>query len=182
AELKLRFADKHPDVIRLKQQIAALEEEEKSRAEAAPSIESRNVEAPKVSSAAIEQAAIDAEIKSYSESLAKVQQEIAVYKQRIENAPRREQEFAALTRDYNVTRDLYASLLKRLDEANLADSLEQRQKAERFRVLEPAMYPQQPAGPQRLKLFLMGLVLSVAAVAAGVVAPELINTSFHRVE
>ncbi len=182
AELKLRFADKHPDVIRLKQQIAALEEEEKSRAEAAPSIESSNVEAPKVSSAAIEQAAIDAEIKSYSESLAKVQQEIAVYKQRIENAPRREQEFAALTRDYNVTRDLYASLLKRLDEANLADSLEQRQKAERFRVLEPAMYPQQPAGPQRLKLFLMGLVLSVAAVAAGVVAPELINTSFHRVE
>jgi uncharacterized protein involved in exopolysaccharide biosynthesis len=182
AELKLRFADKHPDVIRLKQQIAALEEEEKSRAEAAPSVENLNIELPKASSASVEQAAIDAEIKSLSESFAKVQQEIAIYKQRIENAPRREQEMLAITRDYNATRDLYASLLKRLDEANLADSLEQRQKAERFRILEPAVYPQQPAGPKRLQLLLFGVMLSMAVAAAGVVVSELLNTSFHRVE
>jgi hypothetical protein len=32
-------------------------------------------------------------------------------------------------------------MLKRLDEAKLADSLEQRQKAEHFRLLEPAVDP-----------------------------------------
>lgn len=183
AELKIRFSDKHPDIIRLKQQIAILEEETKSRAEIAqpPDID-LSLETPKTSSAQIEQATIGAEIKSLTDALAKVQHDLVVYKQRIENVPQREQELTSISRDYNATRDLYASLLKRLDEANLADSLEQRQKAERFRLLEPAIYPEQPTGPKRGKFFFIGFVLGLGAAIAGVLLWEFVDPSFHRLE
>src|SRR5439155_1149052 len=64
---------------------------------------------------------------------------IAIYQARIENVPRREQEFKELSRDYESTRELYQSLLKRYEEAQLAESMEQRQKGEQFRVLDPAL-------------------------------------------
>src|SRR5205807_7422945 len=56
---------------------------------------------------------------------------IAAYQGRVENVPRREQEFRELSRDYDSTRELYQSLLKRYEEAQLAESMEQRQKGER---------------------------------------------------
>lgn len=197
AELKIRFLDKHPDVIRIKQQIAALEaEEKKSQEESLPATDpglpdtsleapldlNMPMAAPGISSSHIEQAAIDAEIASLNAAFVKAQNDIATYKQRIENAPQHEQEMLSLTRDYNVSRELYASMLKRLDEATLSGRLEERQKAERFRLLEPAVDPREPEGPQRLRLLLIGLVLGIGAATAGVVLWEILDTSFHRLE
>lgn len=184
AELKMRFSDKHPDVIRIKQQIATLEEQAKLQAQSSPS--SENLEgalpAPRMSSAQIEQTTVDAEIKTLSASLQKVQHDLAVYQQRIENAPKREQELTGITRDYTITRDLYSSLLKRLDEAKLSGNLEEEQKAERFRLLEPAVLPQQPSGPKREMLLLMGLVLGLGAAVASVLVRELLDPSIHSTE
>jgi polysaccharide chain length determinant protein (PEP-CTERM system associated) len=183
AELKARFSNKHPDIIRLKQQIAILEEEARIRAGITqPTGTGPSLAAPKVSSAQIEQTAIDSEIKSLIEALEKVQRDISTYKQRIENVPRRELELTSLTREYAATRDLYASLLKRLGEAGLADSLEEHQKAERFRLLEPAVYPKEPAGPKRAKFILVGFALGLGAAMAGVFLWEVLDSSFHRLD
>lgn len=182
AELRGRFFDTHPDIVRVKQQIAMLEaelnaHEKKSQSEAPdPAI------AAPISSAQLEQATVEAEVKTLTADLAKVQREIVVYKQRIENIPQREQELLSLSRDYNSTRELYLSLLKRLDEAKLADSLEQRQKAERFRLLEPAIPPEAPAGPQRARLLMIGCIVSVAVTAALVLLREMLDSSIHHLD
>ncbi len=185
AELKTRFSDKHPDVIRLKQQISTLEEGARSQIQAEmthPTDTGPSLGAQGTSSMQIEQTAIDAEIKSLNDALAGVQHDISVYKQRLEKVPQRDQELTSISRDYNATRELHASLLKRLDEAKLAGSLEERQKAERFRLLEPAAYPNQPAGPNRVKFLLMGFVLGLGAAIAGVLLWEFLDPSFHRVD
>jgi polysaccharide chain length determinant protein (PEP-CTERM system associated) len=181
AQLRIRFSDKHPDVIRVKQIIATLEEQLKERVEDPQSDEPLTGPGT-IPTVQEEQVAIDAEIKRLTTDLAKVQAELPLYQQRIENTPKREQELLSISRDYSSTGELYASLLKRLYEANLADSLEQRQKAERFRLLEPAVYPQKPAGPNRIRLCLLGVALGLGAAAAGVLLWELLDTSFHRVE
>ena len=46
------------------------------------------------------------------------------------------QELEALERDYSSAKDSYASILKRYEEAQLADSLEQAKKPEAFRILD----------------------------------------------
>src|SRR5581483_8475674 len=138
--------------------------------------------APKGTATQIELATIDSEIQRLNAEMKKVSDSIAMYQQRIENIPRVEQELLSITRDYETAKDLYASLLKRLDEAKLADDLEQNQKAEKFKLLEPAFYPDKPAAPERPRLFMMALFASLGAAVGGMFLRELLDTSFHDVD
>src|SRR5262245_31158892 len=124
-QLKVRLSDKHPDVMRLKTLIATMHAEEKEETEhdsvdlslPAPSTSS-------VSSVQVEQAAASAETQSLTAELSKVTQEIALYKQRIENTAKREQDMLTMTRDYESTRELYKNLLKGHEAASIADNME----------------------------------------------------------
>jgi hypothetical protein len=108
--------------------------------------------------------------------------DIATYQQRLENTPKREQEFLEVSRDYDTTRELYASLSKRLEAAQLAESMEQRQKGEQFRILDPAVPSGLPAAPNRLKLLAMSLVLSLGLAGGALMLAEMLDTSFHSTD
>ena len=125
---------------------------------------------------------MEAEIRVLKGEDKRLRDGIATYQARVENVPRREQEFKELSRDYEGTRELYQSLSKRYEEAQLAESMEQRQKGEQFRVLDPAVPKPEPAAPNRVRLLLMALVGSIG-LAAGVVAlAEKADTSFHTLD
>jgi len=47
------------------------------------------------------------------------------YQQRVQDTPLREQQYRELARDYDSTKELYASLLKRYAESQIAQSMEQ---------------------------------------------------------
>jgi hypothetical protein len=125
---------------------------------------------------------MDAEIRRATEDLARLQREIDQYQRRVENAPRREQELTGLSRDYSSTRDLYGSLLKRQEEASIAESMEQRQKGEQFRILDPAVMPDSPTGPPRLMILAAGLAVALALAAGLVLLVETLDGSFHQVD
>jgi hypothetical protein len=125
---------------------------------------------------------IENQIQRLSADLQKTSGDIAIYQQRVENTPRIEQELLSISRDYNTTNDLYTSLLKRLDEAKLADQLEQNQKAEKFRILEPALFPDEPTAPNRIRLVIMAILLSVGGAIGGMFVREILDSSFHDVE
>jgi polysaccharide biosynthesis transport protein len=185
ATLRTQFSDKYPDVIRVKQEIAALEKKIRDRGDGPdPRTAARTAAARTAYSRRlqIELRALDAEIKIIQADLARARRDAEIYQRRIDNAPRREQEVAILTRDYNSTRELYANLLKRQEEASLAGTLEQRHKAEQFRILDPAAPPNKPSAPNRFRLFAMGMVASLGLTGVGILAREKLDTSFHRVE
>jgi hypothetical protein len=91
-------------------------------------------------------------------------------------------EYQAITRDWSSSKDLYDSLMKRYDEAQLTESMETGRAGERFRVLEPALPPEGPAAPNRIRLLIMGLLLAFAGAAAAVLAREQFDTAFHSVD
>jgi hypothetical protein len=128
----------------------------------------------------IDQAQVDA--KASTQEIAEINRQIAVYQRRLENTPKREQELAIITRDYQTTRDLHKSLLAKRGEADMAADLEQRQQGETFRVIEPARLPEQPAGPNRFRLLLVGLALALGASGVAVLLAEQVDTSFRRVD
>ena len=70
---------------------------------------------------------------------------------RLEDVPEREQEFGRITRDFQGSKDLYDSLLKRYGEAQVGESMEVDRQGERFRILEPALPPPSPIAPNRLQ-------------------------------
>ena len=62
------------------------------------------------------------------------------------------------------------------------ESLEQRQKGEQFRLLEPALPPGRPIAPNRRKLILMGLAGALGLAAGAVILAEKLHPSFHTVD
>jgi hypothetical protein len=107
---------------------------------------------------------------------------MAAYQIRLENTPKREQEFQELSRDYESTKQLYESLGKRHEEAQLAESMEQRQKGEQFRILDPAVPSHIPAAPKHLRLLAMSLVLCLGLAGGALMLAEMLDTSFHSAD
>jgi len=172
-ELRTRYSDKYPDVIRVKAEIAAIEQQlagpgvkpdENSPGDVAPLSES------------------DAEIKSLKAEEERLRRQIDAYQLRVENAPQREQEFQELSRGFETTKELYSSLLKRYEDAQLAESMEQSRQGEQFRILDPAIPATLPVAPNRIGLILAGLVLALGAAGATAVLAEHLDTSFHALD
>jgi polysaccharide chain length determinant protein (PEP-CTERM system associated) len=211
-DLRSRYSEKYPDVVRLKITIASLEQELKDKpwagmVEVAKADEPKTTEAPAAAKAetpaeakSAEQSQlalltnpyllplrqaqdeIDAEIRALKADERRLRSTIATYVARVQNAPKLEQEFKEVSRDYDTTRELYATLSKRYEEAQLAESMEQRQKGEQFRILDPAMPADEPIAPGRGRLTMMSVLLSVALGVAMVVASERIRPAFHTAD
>ena len=182
-ELRTRASEKHPDVIRLKGEIAALEHKLTELAREAkldPAQTAVLVTSPTELKQVLRD--VDAELKAVKAEEQRLRKDLATYQRRVEKSPQHEQEFQQLERDYKMTKDLYYSLLQRYEDAQLAGNMEQRQKGEQFRILDSAIPSKSPAAPNRLKLILIGLILSAGLAAATVLLAEQRDTSFHKVE
>lgn len=162
--LRTNFTEKYPEVIRVKGEIAALE---------------RELGTPSVPSPKAVLGEIDAEIKSLKAEEQSLRRDIETYQRRVENAVPREQEFKEQSRDFEATRELYASLLKRYEDAQLAESMEQNRQGEQFRILDPAIPPNRPNAPNRIGLIVLGVLLAVGAAGATTMLAEHFDTSFH---
>jgi len=126
--------------------------------------------------------ALKDEMRSLKEEEKRLQGQIAEYQQRVEGAPRVDQELKELTHDYETTREMYASLLKRDEDAQIARNLASRKRTEQFRVLDPAIPPRVPEAPNRFRLLFAGLALSLALAAGAVILAERLDTSFHTTD
>ena len=197
AKLRGQFNDKYPDVILLAREVAALErevddakarepkeneKEQPAGPQAAPSARQPNQLTPYVLRLKEALSEAEADIKVFKGEERRLKDAIASYQARIENVPRREQEFRELARDYDSTRELYQSLLKRYEEAQLAESMEQRQKGEQFRVLDTAIPRLEPAAPNRVQLLVIAVLGSLGLAVGAVMLAERIDTSFHTVD
>lgn len=191
--LEGQFTSRHPDVIRLKTEIAAVEREQqdallrqhqaaqKTADGAAAAVASaQNPTALDARKKAIQN--LDAELEKLKKEEADLRQNIGGIETRLQGVPERQQEFGRLTRDYNAAKDLYDSLLKRFDDAQLAASMETDRQGERFRILEAAVPPSSPVAPNRNRLMIMGVLLAAIIAAGAALAAEQFDTTFHSVD
>jgi succinoglycan biosynthesis transport protein ExoP len=177
-DLRRRFTDEYPDVVRAREQIAVLERQlSTDRSDAS-------------GSATIDRTArlredlhdVTAELRSLAGEEDALHRAIAKYEQRVDVAPRLEEEFHALSGDSGTTKERYNTLLQRYQEAQLAASMERGQHVEQFRVLDPALAPNAPSAPSRPRLLIMGLVLALVLAFGAVVVTERLDTTFHSVD
>ena len=187
-----QFTEKHPDVVRLREQLAIMEreykaaeaEEARKRKEAQAATRAGGGDAdlasPQVRRRTIE--SLGTELEKLREDEANIRRTISGFEQRLESSPQREQDYAFITRDYTAAKEQYDSLLKRYEEAQMTQSLEADRAGETFRVLDTALPPEGPAAPNRFRLLIMGLLLAAAAAAAAVLIREQFDTAFHSVD
>jgi polysaccharide chain length determinant protein (PEP-CTERM system associated) len=195
AKLQAQFSDQYPEVKFLKQEVAELEARlEIHRTELpAPRPMQPPTGAPPESrrqglretlwretEEQIRQA--DFQEQKLLRDKESLRRQLNEYEEKITNAPLREQELMILTRDYESTRKNYDSLLAGQMQAKVAENLEKRQKAEQFKVLDPAPLPILPWKPDRRKFLIMALVLGFGAGCGAVCLAEYLDSSFHDLE
>lgn len=167
AELRARYTDRHPDVVRAQAELARLEKLER---ETPPAIEvSDAAPLPPVDPALRAQLdATEMEIRSLHAERERILADTAGLQGKVANTPRVEQELLSLTRDYDNIHRSYESLLDKRINARLAENLEKSRQSEQFTVLERAVPPSYPYGPNKLLLLAMGLAggCLLGAVAA----------------
>ncbi len=179
ADMSRQYSAEYPDVKQLRAEIAELELQDAQRAvpvaaaASAPSLAARL--AQDINDAAAELAALRQEEVVLRQSIDR-------YEQRVENVPKRHDELQSLSRDYEATKERYNTLRKRYEDAQLAESLEQGRKMEQFRLLDPAVPPRQPFAPSRLRLLLLGLLVSLGFAASAMFVAERLDTSLHGIE
>ena len=167
-ELRTRVTDQHPDAVRLKAEIAALEARHPERAVGSPSAQAEEQSQP--------------DLRALEREERLLQQAMAGYEQMVYSAPQREQELQKLLLPYETTKALYHSLLARLEDAQLAESLEDQHGSDPFRLVDSAVAATRPAAPDRLRLILAGLMLSLGLAVAAVLLAEKLDTSFHTLD
>ena len=94
-------------------------------------------------------------VQTLQRAEASARAQIGEYQNRVEAAPRVEQELASLTREYELERGQYAKLSGDHQAALVREDLERRQGGERFSVLTPANRPDAPAWPNRGRVLLI---------------------------
>jgi protein tyrosine kinase modulator len=177
--LRMKYTDLWPDIIRIKDEIERLK---KDMAAPKPKPDPKAVAGPPTPEVARLQdtlRSIDTELKLAKQDEQRLRQGITTYQTRLDNAPKREQEYLDATRDYQGTKELYQTLSRKYDDALLAESMEQRQKGEQFRILDSALPSSTPAAPRRSRLLLASLALSFVLGAGSMVLMEVLDTSFH---
>jgi uncharacterized protein involved in exopolysaccharide biosynthesis len=98
--------------------------------------------------------------------MARIAAEAARLEAHVANTPQREEEISGLTQKATVLQETYVANLKKLQAAQLSQSVESAQQGARIEVLDRAIPPNQPEKAQ-LKFLLVGLLASLG-IAAGV--------------
>ena len=124
-------------------------------------------------------AAIDLDIVAQKREKATAQQTIDEVQRRVARLPQREQELVSLTRDYDNLKKSYGELLEKKLQANISENLEQKQKGERFQILEPANFPARPIKPNRLKILWLALVGSLVFGVGSALGLEILDPTLR---
>jgi uncharacterized protein involved in exopolysaccharide biosynthesis len=169
ASMKKQYGEKYPLMNEVKAQIetlesqkAELEKEEAQRDQQAASATPASV---KVANPQVQQRLVEIKntIATIRSQMAATQQEIdgilkqqaennkrtAAYQARIESAPIGAQQYEALLRDYNLAQQAYDGQVKKRQESETQQNLEEHKAGEQLVPLDPPSLPEQPVEPKR---------------------------------
>lgn len=177
-----RYSEKHPDVIRLQNEIARLESAAKESV-AKPS-GSGGVVIPIISPLAEvlrkQIANLEAEGTASQAAAENLRRGIERYQIRIDNTPVRGIELSKISRSYDITMRKYQDLLAKSLESELAENMEKKQKGEQFQIVDPANFPLKPFKPNRQRIVFLGLLGGLVAGFGLAFLCDTLDRSFKR--
>jgi polysaccharide biosynthesis transport protein len=160
AEKQGRYSEQHPEVIKLKKELAELEKIPESTKTPATS---EHIENPAYVSLQVGIQAAVSDLQALKKQKTDLEEKLRIFRKRLEDGPKVEQEYLALTRDYQNAHVKHQEVMNKILEARIAEGMEESQKAEKFTIIDPASYPEKPVSPKRGLIALAGLILGLGA-------------------
>lgn len=170
--LQSKYTDDHPDVIKTKNDIAVLKkkiEESDQQAKNSPSPDKNAAQKGEPTQIVQLRAQIhqyDQVIKERTAQQEEIKKQIQLYQGRVAASPGVEQEYKLLTRDHQTVLDSYNDLMKKRDASAMSTEYDQSKQNDRFHVLDPANYPNEPSFP-KMPIFAGGGLAAGLALGFG---------------
>jgi polysaccharide chain length determinant protein (PEP-CTERM system associated) len=181
-----KYTDQHPDVLATQRLIGQLEQQRNAELEA----RSKALGGRKPQATALEQnpvfqqmkislADAEATVASTRAKLAGLESQQRLLKAQAQLVPQVEAEYTQLTRDYDVQRKTYESLLARRESAAMGKDVQDTGGAQ-FRVIDPPRVSPQPVAPNRMGLLGIVFALSLGAGLFASLAISQLMPTFHE--
>lgn len=162
--LLLTYTPTHPDVVNLKHQIedlkGAISDSQHTNAPTG-AVGSESSANPLYDEMRRTLSDVKLELQSREKRLAASEQLLTQEFERSKRLASRTAELAELTRDYNVTRNMYESLLESKERARISMTLDVEGQGVTYRIQETPVYPTAPIGLRFLHFALAGPILGV---------------------
>lgn len=187
--LRLQYTESYPDIVSLKDQILELElAMERAQSGATSVIGAVNpVENPLYEELRLQLSATELDLNAQAKRLQTLENLLQEEYDRAEQVAINEAELAELTRDYDVTKQIYEEMLERREKARLSMTLDIEGQGVSYRIQEPAVYPLQPSGLRFVHFFAAapgaGILVAFGLVVAFVMLdPRLRSPSLLRMQ
>lgn len=171
-QLRLQYTDRHPDIQATLRLIKTLKAQQTAEASSeAPSSSSRQgamVQNPVYQQLTLAGGEAEATVSALQARVAEFQQRYRELLDASNRIPEIEQQYTQLTRDYEVYRQNYDTLLKRRESVSMSGEVESKTDTVDFRVIDPPFVPSSPSSPNRpllLSIVTVGGLLAGLAVA-----------------
>ncbi|MCG8056535.1 MAG: lipopolysaccharide biosynthesis protein [Candidatus Thiodiazotropha endolucinida] len=175
--LATRYTEKHPTIIKIKDEIEVLKRELSDNTKKVTQTEN-----PAYLQLETQLKAAESELVSLNNIKQELKRKLRDFESRLTQSPQVERKYLNLTRDYENALVKYQEVKAKQLEAQLAESLERERKGERFSLIEPPQLPEKPDSPNRLVLLFLGVVFSIMGGLGNVILKESLDQSVYGVK
>lgn len=176
-----KYSVDHPDVQKLQQQVDDLQLELSKPKKTAVHIDAKP-DNPAYIQLQTQLKSIEAEIKAHLLSKDKLLTKMDKVEQGLLEAPQVEREYRELIRDYDNATMKYREVKAKQMEADMAKSMEKDKKAERFSLIEPPIFPEEPHKPNRPALIVLGFILALGIAVGYAFLRETVHPAIYGVD
>lgn len=150
-----RYGEAYPEVLRVKAEIERLQQMEQDRPDVEP--EEVDIAAPMASNM------FNIQLSGIQSSENRLRRQIAENQRLLEIIPALASEMSHLRRERDEHERVYAELIRRQTQSQLGTEMELQDRVATFRIIEPAVLPLIPSGPNRPKIMIGGMAFGIFA-------------------
>jgi polysaccharide chain length determinant protein (PEP-CTERM system associated) len=149
-ELRVQYTDSYPEIIQIKSDMETIRTQLKTRGATYQPLDPQELDK------------IESEIAALKASEASLRRYISTNQGLLRSLPSAKAQLERLEAEKVNQKDIYDKLYARHGQSEVSKQMEVQDKSTTFRIVDPAIMPQRPVSPNRLKIMLLGMVGGVA--------------------
>ena len=184
SNLRLRYTDNYPEIVRLKFEIEELRKRLAETNEPIVDTESSKMTSLNPLYLDVQQRILEvqAELTNQQSRKQNLQRSIAKREKELHEIPETRKQLKVLIDERNSYQKIYQDLLARAGKSEVSKQMEIGNKAATFRVVDPAVRPEKPVSPNMLKMLLLALAAGLGSAAGLIFLLEILDTRVRDVD
>ena len=184
SDLRLRYTENYPEIIRLKFEIESLRKRLTEQPETGRDIEESKMTSLNPLYLDVQQRLLEIQSELTSQQAEKQNLQKLVEKREtaLHEVPVTRKQLKVLIEERDSMQKIYQDLLARMGQSEVSKQMEINNKSATFRVVDPAIYPEIPVSPNMLKMFLLAVAAGLGCAGGVIFLLENLDTRIRDID